>query len=129
MVPGFSSTYGGIQISMTNFDKINYDPVTTLLSVGAGALWGPVYQYTSKLARCVVGGANPAVGVAGFVLGGGYSLKTNRLGLACDRVQAFRIVTTDGKVHEVSRESTGADLELYQALRVCDFIRSPPSSY
>ncbi|KAF6759876.1 hypothetical protein DFP72DRAFT_805966 [Ephemerocybe angulata] len=117
MTPDFSSTSGGIQISMTRFDDITYNPTNFRLEVGAGALWGAVYQETAKHGRCVVGGANRAVGVAGFTLGGGYSLKTNRLGLGIDHVQGFKIVTPGGTIVEVSDESTGDELELYQALR------------
>ncbi|RXW23280.1 hypothetical protein EST38_g2563 [Candolleomyces aberdarensis] len=117
MAPSFSSTSGGIQISMTRFDKIKYDESKQLLHVGAGSLWGAVYRKASKLGRGVVGGVNPAVGVGGLLLGGGYSLKSSRLGLAIDNVKAFRIVTPKGLILDVSDDSTGEDKELYNALR------------
>ena len=68
----------------------------------------------------------------GLLLGGGYSLKSSRLGLGIDNIQAFRIVTPKGLILEVSDSSTGEDKELFNALRVCSLPRfgvdfsSPP---
>ena len=83
------------------------------------ALWAAVYQEASENSRGVVGGVNGAVGVGGLLLGGGYSLKSSRLGLAIDNVKAFRIVTPKGLILDVSDDSTGEEKELYNALRVC----------
>jgi FAD/FMN-containing dehydrogenase len=106
---------------MSRFDKIKYEESESgnLLHVGAGCLWGAVYRKAARHSVGVVGGVEPGVGVGGLLLGGGYSLKSSRLGLGIDNIQAFRIVTPKGLILEVSDKSTGEDKELFNALRVC----------
>jgi FAD/FMN-containing dehydrogenase len=53
----------------------------------------------------VPGGSCPTVGLGGLVLGGGFGLASRALGLTCDRVHSFDVVTADGALHRA-----GADL-------------------
>lgn len=57
----------------------------------------------------------PEVGVAGFILGGGYSWKTNRYGLAIDNVQSFELVLPNGTLTTVTSTSNA---DLFFGLRV-----------
>jgi FAD/FMN-containing dehydrogenase len=92
MVPGFSSTTG-IQISMARFSKVSYNSSKETVDVGAGCLWDEVYNELTPRKRNVVGGAaRQGVGVGGWLLGGGYSLKSNKYGLGIDNIVAFRVV-------------------------------------
>lgn len=117
MAPTFSSTTG-IQIYMTRFSKVRYDAETKTASVGAGCLWDQVYSILAPTGRNVVGGASgDGVGVAGWLLGGGYSLKSNRYGLGIDHVVSYEILTPDGQHRLVDAKNKP---ELFQALRVCD---------
>ncbi|KAI0634379.1 hypothetical protein C8Q77DRAFT_1072982 [Trametes polyzona] len=114
MVPGSSSTTG-ILISMARLDTIEYDPSTQLVKVGAGCLWDAVYAKMYPYRRNVIGGsASQGVGVAGWMLGGGYSLKSSQYGLGIDNVVEFEVVVPDGRVliANASKEK-----KLYQALR------------
>ncbi|KAK7446016.1 hypothetical protein VKT23_014639 [Stygiomarasmius scandens] len=98
MQPGFSSTKG-IHISMACFDKIQYDRKSTIVKVGAGCLWDQVYWKMAPYKRNIIGGASrDGVGVAGWLLGGGYSLKSNVYGLGIDNIERIEIVTPDGRV-------------------------------
>jgi FAD/FMN-containing dehydrogenase len=114
--PSFSST-DGIQIYMSRFNKISYDPTTKTIEVGAGCLWNQVYLETAKVGRNVVGGSGShGVGVAGFLLGGGYSLKTNQYGLGIDNIAAFQIVLPTGEI-VVAREGDSQNRRLFEAVK------------
>ena len=114
MRPNDSCT-NGIQISMARFSDIVINHEDSTVEVGAGCLWDQVYN---KLARhgkglnIIGGAAREGVGVAGWLLGGGYSLKSNRYGLGIDNIAAYEVVTPNGQIFKVSEG------DLYQALRV-----------
>lgn len=115
MAPGLSSTTE-IHISMTRFSKIRYNSQTQLVEIGSGCLWDQVYSELGPVGRNVVGGASAdGVGVGGWLLGGGYSLKSNRHGLGIDNVVEIEIVTPDGRARTVNRDT---NRDLFQALRV-----------
>ncbi|KAL1734966.1 hypothetical protein EV714DRAFT_201399 [Schizophyllum commune] len=110
---GFSSTTG-IQIAMTRFSEVIYDEETETATVGAGLVWDDVYAALDPLGRGAVGGRVPGIGVAGFILGGGYSWYTNQHGLALDNVVAFELVKPNGEVALVSEHS---DPDLFFVLK------------
>lgn len=113
MIPKHSSTKG-ILISMALFKQVEYDENTKNVVVGAGCLWEDVADNPKmkRYKRCVVGGAT-GVGVAGWMLGGGYSLKTNQYGLGIDNVVEFEVVTP---MAQIRKAVMGTDL--FNALRV-----------
>jgi FAD/FMN-containing dehydrogenase len=122
-----SSTQDGIQIYMARFKDVDYDPNTKRVTVGAGCLWDHVYLELAKYGRSVVGGARDGgVGVAGFLQGGGYSIKTNQYGLGIDNIYAIDVVlprflkqTGKIEVRRVAKDSNVSDdVELFQALKV-----------
>jgi len=117
MVPGFSSTRG-IQIAMTEFSDVKYNENDKTLEVGAGCLWDQVYPFVGKYDRNVVGGsAAQGVGVAGWLLGGGYSLpKTNQFGLGIDNVAGYRVILPSGEVKHAKPDDPNT-ADLFQALR------------
>ena len=124
MAPTYSSTTG-ILISMTRFAKVRYHKDTQLLDIGSGCLWDQVYSALAPTRRNIVGGASAdGVGVAGWLLGAGYSLKSNRRGLGIDNVVAIEIVTPDGEARSVS---LGQEKDLFQALRVSLCLESAKS--
>lgn len=115
MNPFFSSTMG-VQIYMARFDDVEYHPDTQTVDVGAGCVWDEVYGELTKRGRNVVGGASAnGVGVAGYLLGGGYSLKTNQYGLGIDNIVAIQVVLPNGEVQNVHE---GHYPDLFKALKV-----------
>ncbi|PPR05983.1 hypothetical protein CVT24_004620 [Panaeolus cyanescens] len=110
---GFSSTTG-VHISMYRFSEVEYDPERQTAKIGAGLLWDDVYAKLEPYNVNVVGGRVTGVGVAGFILGGGYSWKTNQYGLTIDTVVAFELVTPTGAIINVTHES---EPELFFALK------------
>jgi FAD/FMN-containing dehydrogenase len=114
--PWFSSTKG-LQISMARFNKIVYQETDKSLVVGAGCLFDEVYKELERLGikRNIVGGsATGGVGVAGFLLGGGYSLKTNQWGLGIDNIRDFDIVLPSG---QIIRKVANSDPNLFKAVK------------
>jgi len=114
MVPEFSSTKG-IHIAMVRFSEVTYNSVNQTITVGAGCLWDRVYKKVAEYNRNVIGGsASQGVGVAGWLLGGGYSLKSNKYGLGIDHVTQYRIVLPSGEIMEATEKKNS---DLFQALR------------
>ena len=88
--PEFSSTTG-VQISMNRFQKIIYHPDNQTVDLGSGLIWGNVYKALEPYNVTVVGGRVNVVGVAGYLLGGGYSWKSSRFALGMDNVREYEV--------------------------------------
>lgn len=100
---------------MSFFNNISWKDENTL-RIGAGCVFDDVYDKLHDKNRNIVGGYNhQKIGVAGWLLGGGYSLKTNRFGLGIDNIVGFHVVLPDGRNFEVSKDSHP---DLFKALRV-----------
>jgi hypothetical protein len=73
------------------------------VSVGAGAIWGQVYDaVTTQAGRYVQGGGCLTVGVAGLVQSGGFGSFSKRYGTAAASLLEAEIVTADGQVRIVN---------------------------
>lgn len=69
----------------------------TAVSVGAGAIWGHVYDVvTTKGGRYVQGGGCTTVGVAGLIQSGGFGSFSKNYGLAAAGLVEAEVVTADG---------------------------------
>jgi FAD/FMN-containing dehydrogenase len=68
--PGFSSTTG-VQIAMSRFNNVIYDPDTQTVRVGTGLTWDDVYSTLDNYNVTVLGGRVSGIGVGGLMLGGG----------------------------------------------------------
>lgn len=89
-------------------------PVTAV-SVGTGALWGRVYQDTAvRHGRYVQGGGCLTVGVASFVLGGGFGSFSKGFGTGAANLLEAEIVTADGAIRTVN---PWREPDLFMALR------------
>lgn len=68
------------------------------VTVGAGAIWGRVYDaVTTRAGRYVQGGGCTTVGVAGLIQSGGFCSFSKRYGLAAAGLLEAEIVTADGR--------------------------------
>ena len=80
------------------------------VSIGAGAIWGHVYNaVTTKGGRYVQGGGCLTVGVAGLVQAGGFGSFSKQFGTAAASLLEAEIVTADGQAR-VANASTNPDL-------------------
>jgi FAD/FMN-containing dehydrogenase len=85
-----------------------------VVTVGAGARLGQIYDALEPHGRTIAGGCGPTVGIAGLTLGGGLGILGRRHGLTCDQLVAAEVVLADGSVVECD-EARAADL--FWALR------------
>ncbi|KAK2461055.1 hypothetical protein APHAL10511_006902 [Amanita phalloides] len=106
--PGFSST-PGVEIALSRLNEIKYDPVTRTVEFGPGLVFDDVYAALEPYNMSVVGARVSGIGVGGFLLGGGYSWKTNAYGLAVDNIVAYELAKPDGNIVRVT-ESSDPDL-------------------
>jgi FAD/FMN-containing dehydrogenase len=111
---GLSSTIG-LLVDLSRLSMVRLEPGGTQAQVGAGATLGRVYSalWTAGQ-RTIPAGSCPTVGVAGLTLGGGHGFVARAFGLACDSLRGARIVTADGRAHDVS---PNARQDLFWALR------------
>lgn len=127
------SSSGGLLIYLSRFDGVEYDTETKLLHVGGGALWEHAYSEAMKNGRGLIGGSiSEGVGesfirslrslefyfpgVGGWLLGGGYSLKSNRYGLGIDNIKAYDLILPSGENIVVTDKAETNTL--FQALKV-----------
>ncbi|KAH9042971.1 hypothetical protein EDB83DRAFT_2227926, partial [Lactarius deliciosus] len=110
--PGFSST-PGIQISLLRFNKISFNDNKTELTVGAGCVFDEIYKVIRPENYNIVGGGG-SVGIGGWMMGGGYSLKTNQYGLGIDNLVRSQIVLPDGRRVTASAD---AESDLFWAIK------------
>lgn len=90
-------------------------PGESAVSVGAGAIWGRVYDAVSvKGGRYVQGGGCLTVGVAGFVQGGGFGSLSKQFGTGAANLLEAQVVTSDGRIRTVN---VWQDPELFYALK------------
>ena len=107
---------------MSRFNDICYHPRTKTLDVGAGCTFDEIYKEIQPLNLNIVGGsAIGGIGVGGWLLGGGYSLKTNQFGLGIDNISKLQIVIPDGSVIDVA-EGDLEHKELFEAVKVYLFV-------
>ena len=74
-------------------------------TIGAGAQLIDVYTGLSRRGATIPGGSCPSVGITGVTLGGGMGLAGRAYGLTSDNLVGAKIVTADGRLRTVSRNS------------------------
>jgi len=91
---------------MFRFSEVNLNSHTMTVDVGSGLVWDDVYRALDPLGVNVVGARATGIGVAGFLLGGGYSYLTSQYGLAIDNIVAYELILPDGTITEVTATSS-----------------------
>lgn len=121
--PGRSSGAGSLSIwthNLRGIDVTMEDPVAVRyggiasVKIAAGHRWREIYAEAARNNVTVVGGADPNVGVGGWILNGGHSPISAFYGMGADQVLAFEVVTADGKYLNVNETS---EPDLFWALR------------
>ncbi|RAK97903.1 FAD-binding oxidoreductase [Aspergillus ibericus CBS 121593] len=112
--PGAASIEQGVTIDLSTMNDTTYHEDKGVASVLPGARWQSVYQTLEPYGVTVPGGRSGAVGVSGFLIGGGNSFYTARVGFACDNVENFEVVLASGAIVNANRTSHP---DLYQALK------------
>jgi len=102
-----------ILLKTSRLAAVSVDPKQRTATVGAGALWSDVVAPAAKHGLVGLHGLSAAVGVAGYVLGGGIGWLSRRDGFASSHVRAFETIGVDGKADRIE---AGSDPELFWAL-------------
>jgi FAD/FMN-containing dehydrogenase len=100
---------GGMVIDLSLMKKVHIDPTGRRVIVEPGILAGELDCLTQAFRMAVPLGSCPAVGVAGYALGGGESSLTPLFGYACDNIVAIELVSADGQITS-AREEENPDL-------------------
>ncbi|KAK7754301.1 hypothetical protein SLS62_003594 [Diatrype stigma] len=104
----------GVTIDLSMMNSSSYDAETNLARIQPGGRWKKVYADLEEEGVVVAGGRDGGVGVGGFLLGGGISFFSGRMGLGCDSVVNYEVVLANGTV--VNANST-ANADLWRALK------------
>jgi hypothetical protein len=106
---GYSVVGNGVVLDLRNIAGVNINPGGATANIGAGSQLIDVYTALAAHGKTIPAGSCPSVGIGGHALGGGMGLAGRNFGLACDNIEAARIVTADGRIHDVD-QSSNADL-------------------
>ena len=105
---------GGLAITLRSMDAVEVDTSARTVRVGAGCTWNPVLAATTPHGLAAPCGSAPAVGVVGYLLGGGLGPLASAFGFSSDHVRSFDVVTPADGAITVSAESHP---DLFWALR------------
>ncbi|WP_233359107.1 FAD-binding oxidoreductase [Thermomonospora amylolytica] len=93
---------------------VELDTERRIARIPAGTRWGAVVRATAPSGLAAPHGSAATVGVVGYLLRGGLSFYSRRVGLAVNSVRAIELVTADGSVLRTDADN---DPELFWALR------------
>ncbi|MFC7381110.1 FAD-binding oxidoreductase [Sphaerisporangium rhizosphaerae] len=105
---------GALLIRTRMEGAVEIDASRRVARIPAGTLWGAVVEAASAHGLTPPHGSSPDVGVVGYLLRGGMSFYSRKVGLAVNSVRAVELVTADG---ERRRVDDTTDPELFWALR------------
>ena len=117
---GYSLNSGGLVLDLSLMKAMHLDRDAELVRVELGARWTDVYDFLfdSHTGLIPVGGGCLTVGLAGFLLGGGYSFTSRSYGLGSDNMVSLDLVTPDGLLHHLhDGVESPEDQELWWACR------------
>jgi FAD/FMN-containing dehydrogenase len=111
---GQSTCEGGLLIDLSSMRRIEVDQAKRLARAEPGVLLAELDGKCQASGLVTPLGTASDTGIAGLTLGGGQGRLMRKLGLSCDNIQAFELVTADGKVRKVNATENP---DLYWALR------------
>jgi FAD/FMN-containing dehydrogenase len=103
-----------ILVNVRELGDVHIDPVAQRVRVGAGVKWEKVAPQLSEFGLAGLHGSSPAVGIAGYSLGGGMGWLARKYDLQTNSVTAIELVTADGRLVRADAEH---ESELFWALR------------
>ncbi|WP_225832149.1 FAD-binding oxidoreductase [Streptomyces sp. NK08204] len=104
---------GGMLVTTRRMDRVAVDPGARTVRVQAGVRWGQVVAAAGPYGLAPLNGSAPSVGAVSYTLGGGLGLMAREFGYAADHVRWLEVVTADGELRHVTRDT---DPDLYWAL-------------
>ena len=111
---GFSTCEDGMVIDLSRMRNVMVEAHKKRARFAGGCLLGSIDTATQKAGLVFPSGVVSHTGASGLILGGGTGWLTRRLGLSCDNVEGFTLVTADGSM---VRAHSSENEELFWALR------------
>ncbi|KIW33495.1 uncharacterized protein PV07_00341 [Cladophialophora immunda] len=94
----------GVNVTMGDSRAKRYGGVASV-KIAAGMRFGEIYQAISSYNLTLVGGADPNVGIGGWVTGAGHSPISAVYGLGADQVLEMDVVTANGTHLTINEDS------------------------
>lgn len=113
-IVGLAVTDGGVMIDLTPMNRVHVDPWRRRATIEGGALLGRLDRAAQQYGLATTAGNVSHTGVGGLTLGGGMGWLARQLGLACDNVASYEMVTADG---DLVHASASQNPDLYWGLR------------
>ncbi|CZR53974.1 uncharacterized protein PAC_03857 [Phialocephala subalpina] len=111
---GFSSTDGGVLISMANSNSTTISPDLQTAYLSPGATWAQTLAALEPYGKAAVGGRIGDVGVGGLLLGCGLSFLSALYGLPCDNILNYEVVLSNASIVNANATS---NTDLFWALK------------
>ncbi|MFG2606235.1 FAD-binding oxidoreductase [Streptomyces sp. NPDC048514] len=105
---------GAVVVSTRRMRELSVDATARTARIGAGLAWGDVVAEGAKSGLAPLNGSAPAVGVMGYLTGGGLPVLGRTYGFATHRVRSFDLVTAEGTVCTVTPDT---EPDLFWAVR------------
>ncbi|MFJ3305853.1 FAD-binding oxidoreductase [Streptomyces sp. NPDC086549] len=110
---GAALTEGALVVDLRRMHEVTVDPAAEAARVAGGATMSHLERATRPYGLAAVGAPASAIGVAGFVLGGGTGRLDRAFGLAVDNLIGVELVTADA---ERAHANPDENPELFWAL-------------
>lgn len=104
----------GVLVTTKRLNAVTVDPQSRVATIGAGSRWGRVISAAAPHGLAPVAGASTAVGVVGYLTGGGLGPLSRSHGVSSDYVRGFTVVTGRGETVEATADENA---DLFWALR------------
>lgn len=95
----------GIYLRTHRLRKLEIDKAAKTFTVGAGQRWFQVLPSLREAGLLAVTGSSPSVGLIGLTMGGGVGPLSRKLGIVADRIREYHVVTADGDLKVVTKDS------------------------
>ncbi|KAK4652802.1 hypothetical protein QC762_512650 [Podospora pseudocomata] len=109
-----SNIAGGVTLDLRDLNEITLVNGNADVRLGVGLTWGEVYAQLDPLGLTVAGGRIASVGVGGYIVGGGLSFLSPKVGFAADTVSKYEVVLANGTLIEATATQNS---DLLRALR------------
>jgi FAD/FMN-containing dehydrogenase len=102
---GYCTLSNGVVLDLRKMSGISVNQRAGTATIGAGAQLIDVYTGLSRRGATIPAGSCPSVGITGVTLGGGMGLAARSFGMTADNLVGAKIVTADGRLRTVNRNS------------------------